>query len=60
FGLYEANPMLSGRVGDYTLIFNEGYAVLNSFPGQESPTLLGHHGGASSDEMNVPLIVINR
>ncbi|MHA2385936.1 MAG: alkaline phosphatase family protein [Candidatus Thorarchaeota archaeon] len=60
FGLYEANPMLSGRVGDYTLIFNEGYAVLNSFPGQESPTLLGHHGGTSSDEMNVPLIVINR
>ncbi|MFW9801821.1 MAG: alkaline phosphatase family protein [Candidatus Thorarchaeota archaeon] len=59
FGLYEENPRLSGRVGDYTLIFNDGYAVLNSFPGQEAPSLIGHHGGTSSEEMNVPLIVIN-
>jgi predicted AlkP superfamily pyrophosphatase or phosphodiesterase len=60
FGLYEPNPKLAGRVGDYTLIFNEGYAVLNNFPGQEAPILLGHHGGTSSEEMNVPLIVINK
>jgi hypothetical protein len=58
FGLYEPHPMLSSRVGDYTLILNEGYAILNSFPGQEPPALLGHHGGTSSDEMNVPLIII--
>ncbi|MFW9886856.1 MAG: alkaline phosphatase family protein [Candidatus Thorarchaeota archaeon] len=59
FGLYEANPRLSSRVGDYTLIFNDEYAVLNSFPGQEPPSLIGHHGGISSEEMNVPLILIN-
>jgi predicted AlkP superfamily pyrophosphatase or phosphodiesterase len=59
FGLYEANPRLSSRVGDYTLMFNEGYAILNNFPGQEPPALLGHHGGISGEEMNVPLIVIN-
>ncbi|MFW9966997.1 MAG: alkaline phosphatase family protein [Candidatus Thorarchaeota archaeon] len=59
FGLYEAHQMLTNRVGDYTLMFNEGYAVLNSFPGQEPPSLLGHHGGTSSEEMRVPLIVIN-
>ena len=58
FGLYEENTRLAGRVGDYTMIFNEGYAVLNDFPGQESPNLLGHHGGVTSEEMNVPLIVI--
>ena len=59
FGLFDPHPMLSDRVGDYTMIFKESYAVLNSFPGQETPALLGHHGGTSSEEMYVPLIVIH-
>ena len=59
FGLFEPHPMLASRVGDYTMIFKDGYAVLNDFPGQKPPSLLGHHGGTSSEEMNVPLIVIN-
>ncbi len=59
FGLFEAHPMLPDRVGDYTLTFNEGHALLNYFPGLEPPELRGHHGGVSSDELNVPLIVIN-
>ncbi|MFW9846892.1 MAG: alkaline phosphatase family protein [Candidatus Thorarchaeota archaeon] len=59
FGLFEPHPMLSSRVGDNTLIFKEGYAVLNRFPGQEPPVLLGHHGGVTSEEMYVPLIVID-
>ena len=59
FGLNDAHPMLQHRVGDYTLTFNEGHALLNYFPGLEPPEMLGHHGGVSSDEMNVPLIVIN-
>ncbi|MHA2141503.1 MAG: alkaline phosphatase family protein [Candidatus Thorarchaeota archaeon] len=60
FGLFEPHPKLSSRVGDYTMIFKDGYAILNEFPGQEPPALLGHHGGTSKEEMNVPLIVINR
>ena len=59
FGLYEPNPKLLTRVGDYTLIFKEHYAILNSYPGREAPELLGHHGGVSPDEMLVPLIVID-
>lgn len=59
FGLYDAHPMLPDRVGDYTLTFNEGHALLNCFPGFEPPEMRGHHGGVSSDEMNVPLIVID-
>ena len=58
FGLFDAHPRLHDRVGDYTLTFNEGYALLNCFPGLEPPELKGHHGGVSSDEMNVPLVVI--
>jgi len=59
FGLHEPNPKLLSRVGDYTLIFEKHYAILNSYPGREPPELLGHHGGVSSDEMLVPLIVID-
>ncbi|MFW9960811.1 MAG: alkaline phosphatase family protein [Candidatus Thorarchaeota archaeon] len=59
FGLHEPNPKLLSRVGDYTLIFEENYAILNSYPGRETPELLGHHGGVSSDEMLVPLIVVD-
>ena len=58
FGLFDMHPRLSDRVGDYTLTFNDGYAILNCFPGFDPPELRGHHGGVSSDEMLVPLIVI--
>jgi hypothetical protein len=58
FGLHEPHPSLTDRVGDYTLIFNQGHAIMNCFPGLEPPEMLGHHGGVSSDEMLVPLIVI--
>ena len=59
FGLFEPSPKLLERVGDYTLIFREGYAAMNCFPGAEPPMMLGHHGGTSEDEMMVPLIVID-
>ena len=58
FGLYEPHPRLLDRIGDYTLAFKDGHALINCFPGFEPPELRGHHGGVSSDEMQVPLIVI--
>ncbi|MFW9844882.1 MAG: alkaline phosphatase family protein, partial [Candidatus Thorarchaeota archaeon] len=59
FGLYEPHPRLSERIGVYVLIFKEGNAMLNCFPGLERLKMLGHHGGASADEMYVPLCVID-
>jgi hypothetical protein len=59
FGLFDENPRLFNRIGDYTLIFKEGFALLNVFPGRPPPEMLGHHGGATADEMLVPLIVID-
>jgi len=50
---------LKDRVGDYTIMLNEGYAIMNCFPGVEPFHMLGHHGGASADEMYVPLCVID-
>ncbi len=59
FGLFEPHPRLKDRVGDYTIMLNEGYAFMNYFPGVEPFQMLGHHGGASADEMYVPLCVID-
>ncbi|MHA2084242.1 MAG: alkaline phosphatase family protein [Candidatus Thorarchaeota archaeon] len=59
FGLFEPNPKLFNRVGDYTLFLKEKHAMLNTYPGLESPTLVGHHGGTTEDEMLVPLVVID-
>ncbi|UCE10302.1 MAG: alkaline phosphatase family protein [Candidatus Thorarchaeota archaeon] len=58
FGLYEPNPRLHNRIGDYAMVYKENYAMVSLFPGSEMPGLVGHHGGASEDEMLVPLIVI--
>jgi len=58
FGLFEPHPRLLDRIGDYTIILRDGHAMLNCFPGLERLKMLGHHGGASEDEMYVPLIVI--
>jgi len=59
FGLFDINPKLLSRVGDYTLTFKEHHAILNCFPGRAPPEMLGHHGGVSPDEILVPLIVID-
>ncbi len=60
FGLGDISPRLTGRVGDYTLMMNEGIAMMNSFPGFAPFQLQGHHGGVSEDEMIVPLIVLKK
>jgi predicted AlkP superfamily pyrophosphatase or phosphodiesterase len=59
FGLFEPSPRLAKRVGDYTLTFKEGYAILNCFPGLEPALMSGHHGGVTEEEMKVPLVVID-
>lgn len=59
FGLFEPHQKLMSRVGDYTLIMRDRYAILNHFPGSQPPKLLGHHGGTSTSEMLVPLITID-
>ena len=59
FGLFDPNPKLFNRVGDYTLFVKEKSAFLNSYPGFEAPNLVGHHGGTTEDEMLVPLVVID-
>lgn len=59
FGLGEAHPQLAQRVGDYTLIMKDNYAIKDWVAGEKSFFQLGVHGGTSAQEMQVPLIVLS-
>jgi hypothetical protein len=61
FGLFEPNPKLRDRIGDYALIFKENYIIKDSLPVKKKKKKenIGHHGGVSKEEMIVPLILIN-
>ena len=57
FGLGEPHPELASRTGDYILVMKEGYAIKDTIPGEGPFEMAGYHGGLSSQEMYVPLIV---
>lgn len=61
FGLYEPNPNLRDRVGDYILIMRENYYIKDylAIKKEKKKENIGHHGGISREEMIVPLILIN-
>ena len=58
FGLFEADPRLSARVGDYTLIMRENYIIKDFLTGEAEKNFVAYHGGLSHAEMYVPLIVV--
>jgi predicted AlkP superfamily pyrophosphatase or phosphodiesterase len=58
FGPGEPHPRLLSRVGDYVLLMQAGATIKDWMPGERRHALIGVHGGASADEMLVPLIVI--
>lgn len=57
FGLGPAHPRLPERLGHYTLLMKDGYAIKDWILGERRHLHIGHHGGMTSDEMLVPLIV---
>lgn len=61
YGLGKPNKRLFDRVGDYVLIMKKNYILRDKLANYEKPKgpHKGHHGGVSSDEMIVPLILIN-
>lgn len=59
YGLFEPNPRLIERIGDYVLIMKENYVLKDNILKQKRDFHIGNHGGISEDEMFVPLIVYN-
>lgn len=57
FGPGTPHPRLEQRIGDYILIPNGNRIVRDHVLGEDPPKLIGAHGGITSAEMNVPLIV---
>jgi hypothetical protein len=58
FGLGEPHPRLSSRIGHYVLLMKDNFVLRDRLLGEgERPVHVGVHGGASSAEMYVPLVV---
>jgi hypothetical protein len=57
FGPGPAHPRLAERIGDYTLVMKDGWAVRDHVPGERRHVQIGVHGGPTEDEMLVPLVI---
>jgi predicted AlkP superfamily pyrophosphatase or phosphodiesterase len=57
FGPGDPHPELRSRVGDYTILMRDGCGIVDELPGERRFTPRGMHGGGSSAEIRVPLIV---
>ncbi|HVB48869.1 MAG TPA: alkaline phosphatase family protein [Burkholderiales bacterium] len=57
FGPGVAHPRLAERIGDVALLMKERYTIKDRIPGETQHLHIGNHGGASEDEMLIPLIV---
>jgi len=57
FGGGRAHPRLAERIGDVALLMKGHYTVKDWVAGEPRHLHIGNHGGASADEMLVPLVV---
>ncbi len=57
FGNGSRHSRFMERIGDYTLVMRENYAIKDWLPGEKRYVNIGMHGGVSADEMWVPLVV---
>jgi hypothetical protein len=57
FGPGAVHPRLTERVGDWTIRMRPGYAISETLLGETLHPMVGYHGGATREEMTVPLLV---
>ncbi len=57
FGPGLPDRRLAGRVGDYVLLMRGNHAIRDHLLGEHRHPQIGVHGGATPDEMLVPLVV---
>jgi hypothetical protein len=50
-------PSFAERVGDVALLMNGRFTIKDWTSGESGHLHIGNHGGASEEEMTVPLIV---
>jgi hypothetical protein len=57
FGPGTAHPRFAERAGDVAILMREGWTLKDWVPGESRHLHIGNHGGASREEMLVPLVV---
>jgi hypothetical protein len=57
FGPGTPHAELARRVGDRALVMRQDYAIRDWLPQERRFDMVGMHGGLSSDELIVPLVV---
>ncbi len=57
FGPGRPHPDLAERIGDVTLVMNAHYTIKDWTPGESRHLHIGNHGGATDDELRIPLVV---
>jgi len=57
YGLFEPNPELESRIGDFVLVCKENFVIKDFLKNEKVKWHAADHGGLSSSEMFVPLIV---
>ena len=60
FGVGDTHPRLAERVGHWTLLMGDGYALTDRLVGERPCPMVGFHGGTTSAEMRVPLMIWDR
>ena len=58
FGPGPPHARLKERVGDYTLVMQDDWTIKDWMAGEARHRHIGVHGGLSTDEMMVPLVVV--
>ncbi len=58
YGKGEENPHFRDRIGDYILPMKDNYVLKDNVLGMKGIDFLGYHGGMSTAEMRIPLIII--
>ncbi len=58
FGTGKFHPSFRERLGDYILLSKENYAFRQRKISKKHPLTLGHHGGISKEELEVPLVKV--
>jgi hypothetical protein len=58
FGLFEPDPRLYDRIGDYVLIMRDNYIIKDFLLNEEEKFHIGNHGGVTEEEMLVPVVVV--
>jgi type I phosphodiesterase/nucleotide pyrophosphatase len=57
FGPGEPHPRFAERIGEVTILMKDKYTLKDWVPGEPRHLHIGNHGGASREEMLIPLLV---